>query len=213
MKDYPIGIFIPHFRIRELEDPMKNSIKRLMIIFSNLNPISNRYTVLCNDGTTRTVFKNVEDAIPIPQDIELSGRVSTSVNDLMGDSIGLNAQWRDRVHPLISSLNDQIVDYYSHIRSAYSVYQTNPCEYDEFYMRQTEQIRQEGNTILRYRDTIRGLILLSKDNPSNPEIIRIFREICYNMVGIVNPICINREFRDAQKIADEWIWEGGPDAS
>jgi hypothetical protein len=189
---------------------LKSKIDYFLYLFAFYNPLFKSYNFPCEDGTTRLVYKKVEDAHPIPKEYTLSANVSPMITDFNGNSASLNAQWQERIRPLISSLSDKNVNYILNLQSVYSIYQRNPCLHDEYSIREQEKIRENEYGMARFKDALRLLIVSVKENPNDPENMKLFRDICDSM-RVINPNCINQKLQEAQELGKKWI--GGQNAS
>lgn len=187
--------------------------RRIFCFFSFLMARSKTYWYYCDDGTTRLVYRDVKDAIPIPKNENFSAEIDLGAKNLMEDSASLAAKWQDQVHPLIDSLGEKALDRYRLSQSKVFAYQINPCAHDEYFLSKLEEEIEEYYSLQKFRDSIRAFIINAKINPDDPKNSERIEEICKQMLGINNKICIKKEIRESHKRMNEWIEKGGPGAS
>jgi len=211
-KNNPTTLSVQCWNTIKLDNPM-TTLKRLFCLFSYLNFHSKTYWYYCDNETQRLVFRDIRDAIPIPENLKSSGGVDIGAQNLMGDAVGLNAQWQLQVQPLIESLSEKAVDRYRISHEKVFAYHINPCGHDQFYLKNLEKETHEYYELEKFRDSIRALILYAKINPEDPKNAELLEDICNQMLGKSNKICIKKVFRESQEIMNELINKGGPDAS
>jgi hypothetical protein len=138
--------------------------------------------VRCRDGSTRTIYKNIDDACPL--------FIQGFKADLTGDIKGLEelsakvgAKYETDVKGFLFNLNEQNQSLMMSFRTVYLAFSTNPCGNDAFFMREIEKLLDEQRKISVLKIKINALIQLALHSPTdNGRILMIYGEIA-SLIG------------------------------
>jgi hypothetical protein len=162
------------------------------------SPFSRTYVVRCPDGTTRIVYKHVDQAFPlcIPG---WQGKMAASIEAVKGAPATLSAEYQSKIQGLLYSLDELNQSLMMAFRAVYVSYQSNPCQNSSSLDRQVERMIQEHNRLTSLRVKIRGLITLAEMNPNHPEqVIPIFQNIVHEIGGPSVPVAASIEIAEAR---------------
>src|SRR5262245_24437315 len=131
-------------------------------------PWSKRYRVRCPDGSTKTVYRNVDDAFPLfipgwQGDLSAgaSGSAKTAgVDDLKTE---IKGSYATKIQGLLFAIDDLTQTIMLNFRSVYVAFATDPCTNGAFFQRQVETLVAEQQRISRLRIQVRTLIELVKN--------------------------------------------------
>jgi hypothetical protein len=146
-------------------------------------PFLKTYTIKCPDGSTRTVYKNIDKAFPlyIPG---WNGKFNANIEALKGAPVNLNADYQSKIQGLLYSLDDLNQNLMISFRAVYVSFQSNPCKNSDSFDRQIETMIQEHGRLTRLKIQIRGLIELAEMNPNNQsQFLPVFNNIVHQIGG------------------------------
>ncbi|HTS18182.1 MAG TPA: hypothetical protein VMP11_11460 [Verrucomicrobiae bacterium] len=167
------------------------------------------YKHRCPGGSTKIVYRRVEDAFPL----HLPGwksKIQGSAS-LPGRGKGeIKSEQETKVEGLLMGLDDLNKDLLLRFRGAYIAYQSDPCAGHEFLLREVAKLLDEQQRLLRLRLQIDGLINLVKSGKGNNEFLNLYQKIVYQIGGAPSIEAAVAEVKQNADEAKKWI--KGPDA-
>lgn len=122
--------------------------------------------VKCPDGSTRQVYRDINDAMPLALR-ESIRKSQATVQELAGATASLGTEQATSVHSALFALNDKNDSLMMALRAVYLVFCANPCANDRMLAEQVslliEQQRMTTDVLIRTR----GLIELARLNPQD----------------------------------------------
>jgi hypothetical protein len=167
----------------------------------------------CPDGTTKTVYRNVDDAFPffLPG---IKTKVGGDVNVPATVSVGVKAEYEEKALGLLVKLDDWNNSLMMSFRAAYVVYQGDPCSSYGYLQREVSGIMRKHELIQRIRLQIDGLLTLVKNSGGKnltqvlkSEFFVMYRGILEQMGSPVAREAAIAEIHDATQHAQKWIGE------
>jgi hypothetical protein len=140
-------------------------------------PWSKTYQVKCADGSSRTVYRNIDDACPLyisgwKGDISADLR---GISELSGEA---KAKYETQIHGLLFSLNEQNQSLMMSFRTIYLAFTSHPCGNDQFFQREIEKMLDEQRKISALKMQIAALIQFASNSPGDTEqLASIFNDI------------------------------------
>lgn len=131
-------------------------------------PFSKTYQVKCNDGTVKTVYRNVDNAFPLclpgwKGDLSARGKILDKVN------AELKAEYATIIHGLLYALDELNQGLMMQFRAAYVVYKNDPCQHSSFFERQVEKLLDQQGRLISSKVQIDGLTQIAKLMPEHSE--------------------------------------------
>ena len=111
--------------------------------------------VKCQDGSERIVLKNPDDAFPLAHK-KLLAKIHTEVKALAQLQVDADADVRELIAGFLFQIDEINSSLIIHLRSAYVVFSTNPCEMDKWLAKEVEKIIKEET---KMRNTLNKLRL------------------------------------------------------
>ena len=167
-------------------------------------PFSKTYKHKCPDGTTKIVYKNINDAFPlfIPG---WEGKATNNAKAIEGVSVSMDAEYATKIQGLLYDLNEWNQSLMMTFRSAYAHFQSDPCSNNAFFQRQVEKIIDDQHRLTTLDVQIKGLVRLVELNPNNPEhFLQIYCQII-NQIGGKSPEVTSLEIAENRKNVNLWI--------
>ena len=150
-------------------------------------PWSKTYTIICPDGTSRIIYKNIDDAFPLNMsgfETKMSGKFGTE--DIK--NLEIDADYKTKVENLLFGLDDINKDLMLTFRSAYMAYVTDPCTNSQYLTTQIEKITFEHSKLKKHKLQINSLVdMLKISNGNSSEVI--MNTYC----NIINEMGLNGE--------------------
>lgn len=163
------------------------------------------WKVKCPDGTSRIVYKDLDDVFPLAIRAS-SGRLVASAKDLSGNSIGVDAELRRAIDGFLYELNERNATMLVSLRATYSAYQVNPCRNDERLAQRIEEMTVAQQQVEETWQELRALIELAAVAPGDPESAwQAFAAIVAKSGARGVPQATAARLRAAQRAARGWI--------
>ena len=150
------------------------------------NPFSKTYTVKCPDGSTKTVYKDIDKALPFHiQGWE--GNISSKIKSEHIGNIEIGAEYQSKIEQLLIGIDDinnnVMIDY----RLAYLAFQSDPCENNTFLITEIQKISEEQRRLKSFKILISSFIEMAKVNGENnsDRIVEVYCDIMRQM-GLSN---------------------------
>jgi hypothetical protein len=164
--------------------------------------------IRCPDGTTRTVYKNIDDACPL----YIAGwNADVSANLQFPGDVGgeAKAKYENKINGFLFALDEQNQSLMMHFRAIYLTYASNPCGSHGFLQRKVEDMIDQQHRISTLRVKIAALIQIVSVNPNDTgAITHTLNEIASRMDGKAVAAAASHEIAEARAIAKDLI-QGG----
>lgn len=171
-------------------------------------PWAKFYHVRCPDGTTRTVYKNMDDTCPLyihGWKAEVAADI-TGLSKLSGEA---KAKYETHIGGLLFSLNEQNQSLMMSFRTVYTAFVTNPCANDGFLHREIEKLLDDQRRISALKIQIEALIQLASTQPNDTGgITRLFSEIASRLGGSSVAMAATLEIAETRAVAKNMIRVG-----
>jgi hypothetical protein len=118
-------------------------------------------TVTCPDGTHREVYKNIDNIFPIYlKEFKASSSATIkAANDIGGEAA---AQYEDRIAELLFRIDDYNKSSQNQLRSAYVIYEANPCEELPYLKRTIEEINAREHALRRADAAVKHVVSIAQ---------------------------------------------------
>ena len=152
---------------------------------SRWNPFAKTYTVKCQSGEVKTVYKNPTDAFSLSEkNIEANLSIDATTDFLQDANVDVGV--RRNVKSLLSHLNNKNRELMIEFYNIYEVYKTDPCNNSEFLLRMTEKIIKDHDNMRQMELAIMGYIEVTKNGSNdNFQLAEIYKGIVdrFNLYG------------------------------
>lgn len=168
-------------------------------------PFARTRTHQCPDGSTKIVYRNVDDAFPlfIPG---WQANITAAVVPPRAPNVHVAGQYASRIHGLLFALDELNQSLMMNFRGAYVAYSSDPCGNAGLLQRQVDYILREQHRVQMVRVQIQGLIALAESQPGNHEgVTELFQTIVHAIGGPATAEAADDEIRNARQIMDRWI--------
>ena len=163
------------------------------------------YDVRCPDGTTRKVYRKVEDAFPLHLPGFKAG-AETTLRDLMGHEVGLRAEYATHIQGLLYSLSELNESVMMSFRATYVGYTNEPCAAQAFFLRKIDELTTEVQRCARLRVELRGLVQLAVAFPNDSaRVWEAFGRLVAEIGGPEVNQAVRNELGEARSDAQGWI--------
>lgn len=146
------------------------------------NPFSNTYEVKCPDGSTKTVYKKIEDVFPLfikGWEANISGKLKAELLE----NAELTGGYKTKVDGLLYGLDEINNGVMMSFRSSYVGYKSDPCANNAFLLSQIEKVNEEQRRLRTLKMQIYGFVEMIKNNTSTPnELAQQYNELV-NKIG------------------------------
>lgn len=162
------------------------------------------YRVKCPDGSTKTVYRNVNDAFPLSID-GWKGDLAAEAKGVAGEAAKIKGAYATKVQGLLFGLDELTQTLVLNYRSVYMVYVSDPCGNAGFFQREVQKLVAEQQRIARLRIQVRTLIEIAKVKTVDAgAFLDLFRELAGGVGGSSIPAAVEAEILEARQIADRW---------
>jgi hypothetical protein len=168
-------------------------------------PFSKRHQVRCPDGSTKIIYKNIDQAFPlyIPG---WKGDLKADIKALEQASANVGAAYESKIQGLLFSLDERNQSLMINFRTVYITFVSDPCNRSAFLERQIEKIIDEQNHLSRLKMQIYSLIELAKNHPKKSnEIFALFQQIVSQLGGQSVSVGAVIEITESVSLTKEWI--------
>lgn len=159
----------------------------------------------CPDGTTRTIYKNIDDACPlfIPG---FKADISGDIKGAAEFSGKVGAKYETDVKGLLFSLNEQNQSLMMSFRTVYLTFSSNPCGNDAFFKREIEKLLDEQRKISTLKIKIAALIQLALSAPDDSNRMNlIYSEIASLLGGSAVAQAASLEIVESREVAVQML--------
>jgi hypothetical protein len=167
-------------------------------------------TLRCPDGTTRTIYKNVNDAFPLyipgwQGDMSANAAASSAQLPLDKAAAELKGSYASKVQGLLIGIDELTQALMLNFRTVYVVYEANPCANSEFLAIEVRKLVAEQQRLSKLRIQVRALIDIVKSRPSETvAILTLFKDVAGNVGGVMVADVATLEIREARELAAGW---------
>ncbi len=176
-----------------------NSVTKIIKKFQSLGLLSNTYQHPCPDGTSKTVYKDIDDALPlyIPG---WEGNLTTELQQ-----VNITAEYATKIHGLLYIIDEFNKNIIINFRITYLAYKNDPCNDNGFFNRQIEKIIEEQNKFVMFKAKIELLKHLAETYTDNPEQFnRLYEQTFEQFSGVNIPKAAALEIAETRTIAKKW---------
>ncbi|WP_226636396.1 hypothetical protein [Brevundimonas poindexterae] len=114
-------------------------------------------TVRCPDGTTREVFKKLDDAFPLSfKAVTVKAKANVNAAQELGGEVA--GQYEDKISELMFRIDEYNASTQSQLRAAYTVYAASPCTHIDYLARALDTIRDREDALRRADATVRMIV-------------------------------------------------------
>jgi hypothetical protein len=167
-------------------------------------PFVKTYNVKCRDGSTKTVYKNVDKAFPlfIPG---FKANVAAAGDAANLGKAELKAEFASAIQGLLFNLDELNRGLMMNFRVAYVAYQNDPCMNDNFFQREVAKLLDEQQRLRALSLQINALIELAKLRPGDSEAFANALANVIDRIGsnVAFPAATSLRIKEATKIATE----------
>lgn len=122
---------------------------------------SKKRSVKCPDGTTKTVYKNIDDALPLfikGYENDFGGKVN-GLDQINGE---ISGSAKSKIDGMLFDLNNFNSNIVMEFRSIYMVFESDPCSNSDFLRVKTDELIQKYQNLNQLKLKIYGLIEIAK---------------------------------------------------
>ena len=167
-------------------------------------PFGKTYDVECPDGTTKTVYRDVDKAFPFLIQ-GLRGKADANVS-LKGIKAKVGTEYVPLVQGLFLELNEQNQSLMLSFKAAYFVYKNDPCNYSSYFQDQVKKLLEDQSVLRRTKMQFHALIALAElDSDNREEIITVFKDIVGQLGGPSSAEVASLEIAEARSVSKDWI--------
>lgn len=161
-------------------------------------PFGRTTSYKCPDGTTKVVYRNVDDAFPLYIPGWESKTSATADAQQLGTA-KLSGEYASKINGLLFGLDELNQSLMMNFRGAYVAFSADPCGNADLLKRQVEQILREQHRFQMIRVQIRGLVALAEARPSeHDKIMEVFQTIVTAVGGPVIADAASAEISEAR---------------
>lgn len=147
------------------------------------NPFRQSYDVKCPDGSTKTVYKDVNVAFPLFIN-GWKGNFSSEVKAKELGDAAVKAEYATKIDGLLYALDELNQGLMMTFRAVYITYSTDPCGNALFFQREVSKLLDEQRRLRALKLQIDSLITMVKTQPNNLEkLTHIFSDLVHR-IGI-----------------------------
>jgi len=179
-----------------------------MFNFRKWLPGAKNYTIKCPDGTTRTIYKDINEAFPLA----IRDSNSKFDSDIKAENLAaakVSVDYQSKVSNLLYRLSDENESLMLNFRTTYLAFIANPCDHGSFLMRQIETTIQKQAQLQELRMQINGLTILAQLCGNDPTtVMPIYIKIIGKISGFDDATIAQIEIQGNTQNAHNWI-DGG----
>ena len=166
-------------------------------------PWAKKYQVRCPDGTTRTIYNDINDVLPLyikgwKAD---AGVGFDGLSALKGKA---KANYESQIQGILFRIDEQNQSWMMSFRAVYMAFESNPCGNEDFFKRETEKLLDEQRRLTALRRQLSTLIQLAVASPNDTaQITKILSDIASKQGGTVIAAAASLEIAQARADAVE----------
>lgn len=172
-------------------------------------PWSRQRAVLCPDGTTQFVFKNVDHAFPFFFK-QAKASAAAAFNSLKQLSGKIEAKYEADIRHILVNIDEKNGSVQAHLRAAYVLYSAAPCKKLDYLQSAIEEIRHDERDLRAAELAIRELVpLLSNKKLADDPVVtaNIGQHIGYVLAALnrhTPGAILAEQMRRVEHNAQEW---------
>lgn len=128
-------------------------------------PWTKRIRVICPDGSTQFVFKNVDHAFPFYFG-QAKISAAAAVDGMKAVKGKIDTKYESTIKHILVSIDEKNGSVQAHLRAAYVLYASAPCKKLDYLQAAIEAVRQDEQDLRRAEMAIRQLVALLSAKPS-----------------------------------------------
>jgi hypothetical protein len=129
------------------------------------------YRVKCPDGTTRIVYKNIDDALPLGLRSTKNKYAAGAKDGLGAMSANINGEHSSKIENLLVAIDSKNNSLIMKFRAAYVAYTTNPCGQSDNFASQVKQLNEMHDRLTEVEVGTQSLIAIIKMQPKSTDLI------------------------------------------
>ena len=139
------------------------------------NPFSKFFIIKCPDGTTRIVHKRVDDAFPIHFKNVYSNLKAAfqAIEKVKGE---ISSDFSSQIQDILIKLDQINLSMQGQFRSAYVVYQSDPCSKIDYLADEIKKITEKENINRRFQIFMDKIVSINNGKFSDEVIERLLDE-------------------------------------
>jgi hypothetical protein len=166
---------------------------------------SKTYRIKCPDGTIKSYVKDIDKAFPLSLK-DTQAKIDSAVSLQKEATANLNVQYASKIQGLLFSISEQNKSLMLQYRSAYFIFQTDPCSNNSFLIRQFEHVNSEQQNLMELKTKLEALINLAETFPTNGEnVFPLYQEIVSQIKGKNQIDAALLEIKENIQSATKWI--------
>jgi hypothetical protein len=126
-------------------------------------PFSKTFKHRCPDGTIRIIHRNVDTAFPLFIETA-NNKTNINLDGIKGFKGKIKNDYKTKIEGVLYELNEMNSSLMMKFRSAYILFQSNPCSSYEIFTSEIMKINSEHQNLMVLRTKIKGLIDLAGNN-------------------------------------------------
>lgn len=166
-------------------------------------PFSKIYKIRCKDGSIKTFIKDIDKAFPLSLR-DYNTRLNTEITAQQEATVKLDAEFASKIQGLLYNITEENKSIMLEFRTTYIGYQSDPCNNNNFLIRQIEKASKRQQKITELKLKIGGLISLATAQPNNrKEFMTLYQEIVNDVRGSA-PEAAKIEIAENRTLAKDW---------
>lgn len=129
-------------------------------------PFQMKKTIRCPDGSTRIIYRKVNDAFPFEVfDTKASAKTDSKLPDIT--DLAVSGEYERTLNALLMKIDETNSSLMMLFRAAYVAFEANPCQNDKDFKKDVRDIRlaNERNTLLKLKYA--ALLKILSQTPHN----------------------------------------------
>ncbi|WP_188416320.1 hypothetical protein [Mucilaginibacter galii] len=171
-------------------------------------PGAKSYTFKCPDGTTRTIYKDINEAFPLA----IRDAKSKIDSDIKAEKLAaakISVDYQTKVSNILYRLSDENESLMLNFRTTYLAFISDPCGNGSFLKRQIETTIHKQNQLQELRMQINGLTTLAQLCGNDlTTVMPIYIKIIGKISGFDDATIAQIEIKNNTQNAHSWI-DGG----
>jgi hypothetical protein len=173
------------------------------------NPFAKTYRVKCPDGTTRNVYKEMDDALPLGLRGSIAKYAASGKDGLGAISANISGEHTSKVENLLVAIDSKNNSLIMKFRAAYLVYTTDPCGQSEYLANQVKQLIEMHDRLTEVEVGTQSLVAIIKSQPKATDLILTqFRQLVVKLgptLPELNEEAARLAIEGARNDAQRWI--------
>lgn len=171
-------------------------------------PWSKTYEVTCCDGSKRTVYRNIDDALPFAVSTP-SVSLKANADAKSAVSGGLSGDYQRKVDGLLVGLDGKNNALMEKFRAVYLVFKSDPCGNGDYLKEQVTRLTEQHDRLSSLEVGVGGLVDLARSKPDQAVLFTsAFRELAGELAPFSPELrrqIASMEVEQARLDAARWI--------